>query len=61
MCVVMTQKDFVVFTEESTSLLQRHQRMLVDSCLFIGGLGHTQIELLSSKHCMYCEREMLLS
>ena len=40
--VVMTQKDFVVFTEESTSLLQRHQRMLVDSCLFIGGLGHTQ-------------------
>lgn len=57
----MTQKDFVVFTEESASLLQRHPRMLVDSCLFIGGLGHAQIELLSSKHCMYCEREMLLS
>lgn len=40
--VVMTWKDFVIFTEESVSLLQKHQGMHVDSCLFIGSLEHKQ-------------------
>ena len=38
----MTWKDFVIFTEESVSLLQKHQGMHVDSCLFIGSLEHKQ-------------------
>ena len=53
----MTQKDFAVFTEGSTYLLQRHQGMPL-VCLLAASATNNRIAL--SKPCMWCEREMLL-
>ena len=55
--VAMTQKDFVIFTEGSTCLLQRHQGMPL-VCLLAASATNNRIAL--SKPCMWCEREMLL-